>query len=86
MIGYIYVSESPYFAKTGDDGEALIADLLPRAYIVRVWHPDQIDAEEKTRKDVDTLRSGRAEVVWELRLKPEAKIRRAPVGERGGRY
>jgi plastocyanin len=86
MIGYIYVSESPYFAKTGDDGKALIADLPPRAYIVRVWHPEQIDAEEGTRKDVDTSHSARADVAWELRLKPEAKIRRAPVGERGGRY
>ena len=86
MIGYIYVSESPYFAKTGDDGKALIPDLPPRAYIVRVWHPEQIDAEEKTRKDVDTSHSARADVAWELRLKPEMKVRRAPVGERGGRY
>jgi plastocyanin len=86
MIGYIYVSESPYFAKTGDDGKALIADLPPHAYIVRVWHPDQIDGEEKTRKDVDTSYSVRADVAWQLHLKPEVKIRRAPVGERGGPY
>jgi len=86
MIGYVYVSESPYFATTGDDGKALIAGLPPRAYIVRVWHPEQADAEAKTQKDVDTSRSARVDVVWELRLKPEVKIRRAPVGERGGRY
>ena len=86
MIGYVYVSESPYFAKTAADGKALIGDLPPRLYAVRVWHPDQIDAEEKMRKDIDTSHTARAEVAWELRLKPEVKIRRAPVGERGGRY
>ena len=31
MVGYIYVSESPYFAKTGKDGKAVLADLPPRS-------------------------------------------------------
>src|SRR5438105_7653048 len=43
MIGYVYVSESPYFAKTGADGKALLAELPPRVYTVRVWHP-QLEA------------------------------------------
>jgi len=86
MIGYVYVSESPYFATTGDDGKALIGDLPPRTYIVRVWHPDQVDAEDKTRKEIDTSHAARADVAWVLPLKPGVKIRRAPVGERGGRY
>src|SRR5689334_22600994 len=47
MIGYVYVSESPYFAKTRADGTALITDLPPRAYAVRVWHP-QLDASEES--------------------------------------
>ena len=86
MIGYIYVSESPYFAKTGSDGKAFISDLPPRAYVVRVWHPDLEQAEEATRKNIDTSRAARVDVAWQLRLKPEVKLRRAPTGERGGRY
>jgi len=86
MIGYIYVSESPYFAKTGADGNAVIADLPPRAYVVRVWHPDQDGPEDATRQNADTSQSRRADVTWQLRLKPEVKIRRAPTTERGGRY
>src|SRR4030095_3076839 len=39
MVGYVYVSESPYFAKTNAEGKALLTDLPPRAYVVRVWHP-----------------------------------------------
>ena len=86
MIGYIYVSESPYFATTGDDGKALIGNLPPRAYVVRVWHPDQIDSEETTRKEVDTTHAARVDVEWEIGVKPQPKVRRAPIGERGGRY
>jgi len=29
MVGYIYVSESPYFAKTNAEGKAVLADLPP---------------------------------------------------------
>ena len=86
MIGYIYVSESPYFAKTASDGKAVISDLPPHVYTVRVWHPDQDEAEDTTRKNVDTTRTPHVDAAWQLRLKPEIKIRRAPMGERGGRY
>jgi plastocyanin len=85
MVGYIYVSESPYFAKTGADGKALLTDLPPRGYVVRVWHPQLGVAEEATRKSVDATRARRAEVGWAVNLKPEVKIRRAPTsGQRGG--
>lgn len=86
MVGYIYVSESPYFAKTGTDGRAIIAELPPRAYAVRVWHPQLEAAEETTRKSVDASRPGRVDVVWQLKLKPEVKVRRAPGAEGRGRY
>jgi hypothetical protein len=85
MVGYVYVSESPYFAKTNAEGKALLTDLPPRAYVVRAWHPQLGVAEETTRKNVDATRARRAEVVWTLNLKPEVKIRRAPTsGQRGG--
>ena len=86
MIAYIYVSESPYFARTGKDGKALLAELPARAYTVRVWHP-QLDApEETTRKTVDATRAGPISVAWTVKLKHEAKVRRAPTSEGRGRY
>jgi len=85
MVGYIYVSESPYFAKTNAEGKAVLADLPPRAYVVRVWHPQLSVAEDATRKNVDATRARRNDVAWALKLKPEVKIRRAPTsGARGG--
>ena len=86
MVGYIYVSDSPYFAKTGKDGKAIIADLPTRVYAVRVWHPQLEVAEETTRKNVDAARPGRVDVAWQLRLKREVKVRRAPGAEGRGRY
>lgn len=38
MVGYIYVVDSPWFAKTGKDGRAVV-DLPPGEYQIRVWHP-----------------------------------------------
>jgi plastocyanin len=86
MVGYIYVSESPYFAKTGKDGKATLAELPPRAYAVRVWHPQLEGAEETTLKSVDASRPGRVDVAWQLKLKREVKVRRAPGAEGRGRY
>jgi plastocyanin len=85
MVGYIYVSESPYFAKTNAQGKAVLSDVPPRAYIVRVWHPQLAVPEDATRKNVDASHAQRVEVAWIVNLKPEVKIRRPPIGgERGG--
>ncbi|HSS70185.1 MAG TPA: methylamine utilization protein [Casimicrobiaceae bacterium] len=84
MVGYVYVSESPYFAKTGQDGRALIGELPPREYVVRVWHAQLDGAEETTRKKVEATQARRFDVDWTLKLKPELKVRRTPTSERGG--
>jgi plastocyanin len=86
MIGYVYVSESPWFAKTGADGKAALTDLPPRAYIVRVWHPLATEPEEATRQAVDLARTGRAEATFTITLKREVRVRRAPVGGHGTHY
>ena len=86
MVAYVYVSDSPYFAKTGADGKARILDLVPRAYVVRVWHPQLEGDEAHTRKQVDASRARRSEVAWALALKPETRVRRAPAARQSGSY
>ena len=39
MVGYIYVVDTPYFAKTGKAGSARLEALPAGDYQVRVWHP-----------------------------------------------
>jgi plastocyanin len=86
MVGYIYVSESPYFAKTRADGKAVIADLPARSYMVRVWHPQLEGGEAATTKSVDFGAKRRVDVEWALKFKPELRVRRSPVGEHNGHY
>ncbi len=86
MVGYVYVSESPYFAKTGVDGKVVISGLPSQAYVVRVWHPQLDGAGNATAKNVDLTHVRRADLAWLLRLKPEVKVRRSPVGAHAGHY
>src|SRR5258708_3939934 len=39
MVGYIWVTDSPWFGRTGANGTLQLHDLAPGEYLVRVWHP-----------------------------------------------
>lgn len=41
MEAYVLVVNSPYFAKTGSNGKALIPNVPAGHYRLRVWHPRQ---------------------------------------------
>ena len=41
MIAYVLVVETPYFAKTDAQGNALLANVPPGKYELKVWHPMQ---------------------------------------------
>ena len=75
MIGYIYVSETPFYAKTGALGTATLSDMPPGEYTVRIWHPSMDRAEETTnRRVILTTESGSEE--WQLGLKPNIRVPR----------
>ena len=38
MVGYIVVTDSPWYGRTDADGTAHLHDLAPGDYTVRVWH------------------------------------------------
>ena len=64
MIGYIFVSDSPYAAKTNAAGEAVIRGIPAGAASVTTWHPDM-----KAPKPVAApmSASGRQSVVLAMR-------------------
>ena len=84
MIGFIYVADTPYFGKTAADGMVRTKSLPPGEYAVRVWHPRLADSEESTSRRVNVEKTGTLELSWQLRLKPEFRVRRSPVQGRGG--
>lgn len=84
MIAYIYVSASPYFAKTGASGKAILTELPPGDYTVRTWHPRLEGKEQATERKLTIPRTGAVESSWEIGLKPEFRIRRAPIPGQSG--
>lgn len=80
MIGYIYVAETPYFARTDASGAATLANLPDGAYTVRIWHPAMKASEHGTERRVDVGASiAPAEQAWRIALAAAAPQRRAPL-------
>jgi hypothetical protein len=75
MIGYVYVSDSPYFAKTVADGSATLNDLPPGDYQVRIWHPGLESSEQATMQQV-TVSAGATESQWRVALKSGLRVPR----------
>jgi plastocyanin len=76
MVGYIYVADTPFFAKTEVAGTATINNLPPGDYAVRVWHPSMEQGEETTARRVTLNVDGPTGVTWELGLKPVLRVPR----------
>lgn len=81
MVAYVYVAPTPWFAKTGADGRARIADVPAGAYEARVWHPRMRLPAERTAQPVTVAAADPARLAWSLALKREWRAPRGP-----GRY
>jgi plastocyanin len=66
MLAYIDVVDSPFFAVTGADGAAALADLPAGTYRLEAWHPRLVDPPAMLHRQV-TLQAGSREQ-WSLRL------------------
>ena len=63
MLGYIVVADSPYFGKTGNEGQSSIS--LPHGeYTVRFWHP-QVEGEKALPTQSITV-NGDTQITWAL--------------------
>lgn len=40
MVGWVVVSDTPWYAKTPASGRASLADVPAGSYLLRSWHPD----------------------------------------------
>ena len=78
MVAYVYVVDTAFFAKTGSDGEALLAALPGGEFEVRVWHPrkKRRGSSPTRRIRLEPNESQRAE--FTVALKPEWRPRRPP--------
>jgi plastocyanin len=80
MLGYIYVSATPYFARSDATGKGLISSLPDGEYTVKVWHPQMTTTEESTSRKIDISSSSPVSEEWQLPLKRAFKLPRNSVG------
>jgi plastocyanin len=86
MVGYLYVTDAPYFGKTASSGSVELDRLPQGRYRVWVWHPRMTGSEADTVKEVDVQATGTASLEWKLKLRPEFRPPRAPLpGDAGYR-
>jgi plastocyanin len=86
MIGYIYVSDTPFFGTTATAGTARLSGLPPGDYAVRVWHPDMGQAEASTDQQVKLAADSSISLEWRLTLKPAYRIPRVSGGSLNSAY
>ncbi len=83
MVGYLYVIETAYFAKTGDEGTADLSDLPRGTYSVLVWHPWMKGSPDATAKrispDSESIATVDFVVPLQIRNKPASSPK--PRGE-----
>ena len=77
MIGYILVVETPWFAKTGNDGRALIGDLVAGEFEVHLWHPSLWAAASPKPLRLDAHAS--AELAFAVDAPPRKKRFKPPL-------
>ena len=75
MISHIVVVDTPWFGQTDADGRLALADLPAGRYKVEAWHPRLRKTAETT---ITVTASGAAPVEFNLQLRPDRRLRRAP--------
>lgn len=84
MKAYIYVVDTPYFAKSGKDGELLVSSLPGGEYEVYIEHPRMVEKASVLAKNVILGEDTTESLSYQIELKPEKRQRRAPKGRRKG--
>ena len=74
MVGYIYVVDAPYFAKSGADGKAVVSGVPSGSYAMQVWHPRM--KGKPLRQDIEISDTGSVAQEIRLPLKKKRKIKR----------
>lgn len=62
MLGYIYVVDSPWFAKSGADGVAKIAAVPAGKYRAKLWYPGLTETAALLEQDVVVTANGPAHI------------------------
>lgn len=80
MVGYIYVTDAPFFGKTDTGGMLNLQGLPGGDYRISVWSPIIADPSQtlirNVRVDQHETTASRIQLIRELRARPEPRPRR----------
>ncbi len=79
MVGYVFVSEPPYFAKSDKNGAARLNDVPLGQYELKVWHPAQRTATAKQLLKLETNASVAA--AFNIEVTPRKKKFKPPLDQ-----
>jgi len=66
MIGYIYVTDSPWYGRTDATGRAQLHGLPPGQYLVKTWHSRYNDTAASLQRALTVASTGDASVQFRL--------------------
>ena len=72
MVGYIWVTDSPWFGRTGANGTLQLRGLAPGDYHLRIWHPRLAESGPQLQQQLHLADGASASADFHLRqaLKP----------------
>ena len=79
MRGHLYVSNTPWYAVTDDQGKVRITGVPDGQVEVRLWHPDQVTEQPALRMQVQGTVSSESKLNFTPRRRPAPRV--APRGE-----
>ena len=75
MVAYVYVLDTPYFAKSGADGVVALSGLPAGRYRVQVYHPRKRKRGSTPAQTVDVASEQSTSAEFAIALKPEWRPR-----------
>ncbi|KWT90941.1 methylamine utilization protein [Candidatus Magnetominusculus xianensis] len=84
MKAYVYVVDTPYFARSDSHGKAVINNLPEGQYEAVVWHPAMGPKSQGQKVKVSVTGSNDSDVKFTVQLTQQWRSRRGPLLEGGG--
>lgn len=78
MLGYVVVVDTPWFAKTGDDGQLTIINVPAGRYTLQLWHPRQSSGTAPTSETVTLDAAAPLQRSYTIALHPAEQTNRPP--------
>jgi len=84
MVGYLYITDAPFFKTTDKDGKAQLTDISAGKYNVQLWHPSMAVSDVASQQTIVVGDTQKDTASFQLALKPALRPRRAPLSIQQG--